>query len=103
MAVNIRVGFKERQHKCLSEFIVLAHPPANKSYVEVLSVAPILDISLAPKPSTDAVGPRRVSAVRPSLGKDAHPERNKASTGLTPPIDDFVEWVAFVPSIPPRP
>lgn len=41
-------------------------------------------------------------AVRPPLGKDARPKRGKASTGATPPSDDFVECVAFVFSVPPR-
>lgn len=103
MAVNIRVGFKERQHKCLSEFITLASPPANKSCVEVLSAAPVPDISFAPKPSTDDAGPNHVPAVRPPLGKDARLKRGRASTGPTPPSDDFVECVAFVLSVPPRP
>lgn len=56
MVVNIRVGFKERQHKCLSEFIALAPPPANKSCVEVLSATLVPDIPFAPKPLTDDAG-----------------------------------------------
>lgn len=74
MATNLRVSFKERQRKHFSESIAVAHPPAKKSCAEVSCVVPVLDISLAPKPSADVVGPSHVSVIRPLIGKDGRPE-----------------------------
>ena len=96
MAANLRVDFKERQHKCLSESILVAPLTANKSYVEVPRTTPISDIPPTPKPSFDAIRPNRVPTARPPIGKDARPELNRASTGPAPPNSDFVELTTLV-------
>lgn len=84
MATDVRVGFKERQSKNLSECITFAHPPTKKSCPKIPSV---------PNPSIDVEGPNCESAARPLVGKNAHPERGGASTGSVPPSDDPVECV----------
>lgn len=98
MAVNLRVGFKERQRKRLSKSIVITHFPTKKSCAEVPCSTPVLDILSAPKPSTNAVGPSCVLTMRLPVGKDAHSERGGASTSPTPPNDDLVEHMASVPT-----
>lgn len=106
MVVNLRVGFKKKQRKRLYESIAIASPPAKKSCTEILHSMLVSTIPLAPKPSVDAVGPSRVSTVRPLFGKDAHPERGRPSTGPIPLTDDSVECMTSVllrPQVPRAP
>lgn len=50
MVANLRAGFKERQHKCLSESIAVTPPSAKKSCTEVPRSEPIPNIPSTPKP-----------------------------------------------------
>ncbi|KAJ9705549.1 hypothetical protein PVL29_003549 [Vitis rotundifolia] len=70
MAANLRVGFKERQHKCLFEAITVAPPPTKRSYTEEPRVASDPNTPLAPMPLTDSAGPSSAPVARPSARKD---------------------------------
>lgn len=50
MVANLRAGFKERQHKCLSESIAVAPLSAKKSCMVVPRLEPVPNIPLTPKP-----------------------------------------------------
>lgn len=95
MTTDVRVGFKERQSKHLSESITFAPPPTKKSCPKVSRLTLISNIPSVPNPSTDVEGPNCASAARPLVGKNAHPERGGTSTGSVPPSNDPVECVAF--------
>lgn len=94
MTTNVRVSFKERQNKHLSESITFAPPPTKKSCPKVPRLTPISDIPSVLNPSTDVEGPNCASTARPPIGKYAHPERGGASNGPIPPSDDPVKCVA---------
>lgn len=100
MAKNLKFGFKERQRKWLSESIIVAPPPAKKSYTEVLRPTPVSTIPSASKPTADVALPNCVLVTRLSAGKDARYERVGPSTGSAPVSNDSIECVAYVP---PRP
>lgn len=50
MALNLRVGFKERQCKCLFEALPTIPPPVKKIRLEAPRVEPVLDVSLEQVP-----------------------------------------------------
>ena len=54
MASNLRVGFKERQSKRLSESIAIAPLPAKRTYAEDPYAVPVSDTLLGPMPPSDA-------------------------------------------------
>lgn len=89
MATNLRVNFKERQCKHLSESIAVVHLPAKRSCTEEPHVAPVLDTPSVQMPHTGIARPKSVSAMRPHIGKDVYPERDRAPTGSTPIGDDL--------------
>lgn len=74
MTTDVRVGFKERQSKHLSESITFDHLPTKKSCPKVPRLTLISNIPSVPNPSTDVEGPNWASAARPFVGKNAHPE-----------------------------
>lgn len=96
MTTNLRVGFKERQRKCLSKSIMVAPLPAKKPCTKVLCSVPVSTIHLALKPSVIATGPSHVLTVRLSVGKDACLELGGPSIGPAQLSNDSVEWVASV-------
>lgn len=103
MAANLRVGFKERQHKCLFEAITVAPPPTKRSYTEEPRVASDPNTPLAPMPLTDGVGPSSAPVARPSARKDAHHEQVELFTSPPSASKDFDEKEASTPSHPPVP
>lgn len=71
MVANLRVNFKERQRKCLSESIMVIHPPAKKPCTEIICPELISTIAPAPEPSAAAAGTSHVPVGRPSFAKKA--------------------------------
>ena len=56
MAANLRVGFKERQHKCLSKSITIILPPSKRHYLKILCSELVLTFALVIEPLAVAVG-----------------------------------------------
>lgn len=56
MAVNLRVGFKERQHKRLSKSITITLPPSKRPCPKILYSELVLTFALVIEPSTVAAG-----------------------------------------------
>lgn len=54
MAIDLRVGFKERHRKCLHKAIVVDTPPTKRTYLEGVQEEPMRDASPAPVPPPDA-------------------------------------------------
>ncbi|KAL6321836.1 hypothetical protein AAG906_035535 [Vitis piasezkii] len=52
MVANLRIEFKERQHKRLSESITVVSPPSKRPYLEPLYLEPVLAIASTLAPST---------------------------------------------------
>ncbi|KAL6331672.1 hypothetical protein AAG906_014322 [Vitis piasezkii] len=99
MATNLKVGFKERQHKCLSESITVVIPPTKKPCMKVLCPMPVSTIHPMPKPSSDVAGPSRlgpshVLTMRPS---DSFFPLSGPSTSSVTFNDDSVKCVASIP------
>ena len=97
MVANLRVGFKERQHKCLFESITVVFLPTKKPCTEILCPVPVLAIAPMLKPSVAVVGPNHVLDEMPYVEKDALLELGGPSTSPIQLSDDSVECVAFVP------
>ena len=97
MVANLRVGFKERQHKCLFESITVVFPPTKKPCTEILCPVPVSAIALMLKPSVVVVGPNHVLDEMPYIEKDALLELGGPFTSPIQLSDDSVECVAFVP------
>ena len=97
MATNLRVGFKERQRKCLFESITIIPPHAKKPCTKILYPKPVLVIALVPNPlaTTASVNPLLDGRLS-STGGAVHLELGGPSTSPTQLDDDSVECVAFV-------
>lgn len=63
MAPNMRVGFKERQHKRLPD----TRPPTKNSHLEVPCEEPVPDVPMVQVPHFDTVRPCQELVVRPSI------------------------------------
>lgn len=76
MAHNLRVGFKERQRKRVSEALPTTPPPAKKSRPEAHCKKPVLAIPMVQVPLSNVVKPCQELVVRPHL-VDTCPAGNK--------------------------
>lgn len=56
MVANLRVGFKERQHKCLSKSITIILPPSKRHYPKILCSELVLSFAPVIEPLVVAVG-----------------------------------------------
>ena len=56
MVANLRIEFKERQHKRLSKSIMVVFPSSKRPYSEPLYLEPVLAIASALAPSTAITG-----------------------------------------------
>lgn len=56
IAINLRVGFKDRQRKRLSESITVNPTPFKKPYPEPICMDPILALTSMPVPLTTVGG-----------------------------------------------
>lgn len=54
MVTNMRVGYKERQCKCLSKSITIVPPPTKKPCMEILGLEPVSAIPSTLEPSAAA-------------------------------------------------
>lgn len=101
MATNLRVGFKERQHKCLSESIMVNPTPFKRTCPEPIYLEPVSALTLVLVPSTTAVGIISGPNERlPSVEGTAHHEPRRPSLGLDHLSDESIECVAFFHSRP---
>lgn len=76
---NSRVGFKERQPKCLSESLLAALSPTKRTCSGDPHEVPVPDASLVPMPSSNAAGSNQVLVVSSSIEKDAYSVQEKTS------------------------
>ena len=91
MVANIRVGFKKRQHKRLSESISVIPPPAKMPCSKILCSKPVSIIAPVTEPLVAIAGTNHVSDKRPfSAGKAFLQKLGGPSTGLTYLSDDSV-------------
>ena len=63
MTTNLRARFKERQHKHLSESIVVNPAPSKRAYPEFVCLKPVLALVPVLTPSTTAI------SIIPKLGE----------------------------------
>lgn len=103
MAADLRVGFKERQCKHLSESITIIHLPIKKPYTKILCPVPISTIAPILETSTAATGISHVPDKKLSVGKYAHSKLGGPFTSPAQLSDGFVECVASVPPHPQAP
>nr|CAN69029.1 hypothetical protein VITISV_000839 [Vitis vinifera] len=97
MAVNLRASFKERQHKCLSESIVVATLLAKRPCSEETREAPAPDTPLMLISLTDVAGPNNVLVAKSPIRKDTCPTQYGAPTGPDPTDDDLDKKDATAP------
>lgn len=97
MAVNLRARFKERQHKRLSEFIIVATPPAKRPCLEETCEAPAPDTSLMPMPPTEVARPNNVLVAKSLVRKDTCLTQDRAPTSSDPVDDDLDKKDATAP------
>lgn len=77
MMTDLRVGFKERHHKCLHEAIEVDASPTKRTCSKGVQGEPKKDASPEPMPSSDVTGSSSVLAV----GKEACPTQDGAPGG----------------------
>ncbi|RVW28597.1 hypothetical protein CK203_100868 [Vitis vinifera] len=94
MVANLRVGFKERQHKRLFESITVISFPSKIPCPEILCPEPVLAIALALVPSTTTTGSNLLVEEAARLALE------RPSSDLAHLNDDSVEFVASIPSHP---
>lgn len=97
MAVNLRASFKERQHKCLSESIVVATLLAKRPCSKETREAPAPDTPLMLISLTDVAGPNNVLVAKSPIRKDTCPTQYGAPTGPDPTDDDLDKKDATAP------
>ena len=90
MAPNLRVGFKERQCKRLSDSLPTAFLPAERTCPEVPPEMPVSNIPLTLTPLSDVVGSYQALVVRSFAEKDACSVQEMTSIGQTQ-SDDLVD------------
>ncbi|RVW87611.1 hypothetical protein CK203_041142 [Vitis vinifera] len=101
MATNLRVGFKERQYKCLSESIMVNPTPFKRTCLEPICLELVSALTPVLVPSTTAVGIISGPNERlPSVEGTAHHEPRRPSLGLDHLSDESIECVAFFHSRP---
>lgn len=83
MVSNLRVDFKERQHKRLSEALPTAPLPAKKTRSEVSHKEPVSDIPTTQVPIFDIVRSRQELVVSSSTEKNACPTKDGILVGHT--------------------
>lgn len=71
MTPNLRVSFKERQHKCLSKALLVAPLPAKRTRPEVSHEEPVLDAPMTQVPPSDIARFGQELVVSSSTKKDA--------------------------------
>ena len=71
MTPNLRVSFKERQHKRLSEALLVAPLPTKRTRPEVSHEEPVLDAPMAQVPPSDIPRFGQELVVSSSIKKDA--------------------------------
>ena len=98
MVANLRAGFKERQHKCLSKSIAVAPFLAKRSCAKDTYVEPISNAPPAPMPLVNAVGPNNAPIAKSPTRKDVCPTQDGTSIGPTHVGDNLDRKDASVPS-----
>lgn len=97
MATNLRVEFKKRQCKYLSESIMVVPSSTKKPYIEILCSKPISTIAPTPEPSVATAGINSPSGEEIfSMEGAARPGLEGPSTGLAQLSNDSIEFVDFV-------
>ena len=89
MATNLRAGFRERQCKCLSEYIAVTTPPTKRSCTEAPYEALVQDTLSVAMPPTDVARPSNASTAKSSARENTYPIRDGASTDPAPIDDDL--------------
>ena len=79
MAQNLRVGFKERQRKRVSQALPITPPSAKKSRPEAHCEEPLLAVPMMQVSPSNVVKPRQELVVRPS-SMDTCPTGDEAHT-----------------------
>ena len=80
MAIDLRVGFKERHYKCLHEAIAVDTPPAKRTYLEGVQEEPMRYASPTLVPPPDATRSSNV----PTAEKKTGPTHEGAPGGVAP-------------------
>lgn len=88
MEPNITAGFKERQHKHLSESFPIVSLPANRTCPKDPHEVLISNAPLAPMPPSNVAGSDQALVMSSSVGKDARPVQEMTSIGHNP-SDDY--------------
>lgn len=87
MASNLRVGFKERQRKCLSKSLPIAPLPTKRSCSEDPHEVLVLDAPLASMPPSDVARSDQVLVVSSSAKKNACPVQEMTFISQTLGVD----------------
>lgn len=97
MAANLKIGFKERQCKRLSESIAITTPLAKKPCTEATQDAPTQDTHSILMPPTDAAESSNVLAAKSPPRKSTDPVRDGTFTNPALIYDDLDEKKNPVP------
>lgn len=97
MAMNLRASFKERQHKRLSESIVVATPLAKRPCPDETREASTLDTPLIPMPPADVIRPNNMLVAKSPFRKDTYLTQDGAPTGPDLVDDDLDKKNAIFP------
>lgn len=81
MEPNLTAGFKERQHKRLSESLPIVSPPAKRTCPKDPHEVPISNALLAPMPPSNVVRSDQALVMSSSVGKNAHLVQEMTSIG----------------------
>lgn len=101
MASNLRVGFQERQHKCLFESIVVNHSPSKRACLELARLEPVLAFAPVSAPLTIVaeITPEPDEKL-PSSNDIAHHKPMRPSIGPDHFSEESFEHMTYSPSHP---
>lgn len=96
-----RVGFKESQHKCLFESIMVNLTSLERPYPEPICSEPVLTLAQVPAPLTTTIGIiPELDKRLPSVKGISHHESRSPSSSPNHLSNKLVECVASFPSHP---
>lgn len=96
-----RAGFKESQHKCLFESIMVKPTSSERPYPEPICSEPVLTLAQVPAPSTTTVGIiPELDKRLPSIEGISHHESRSLSSSPDHLSNESIECVACFPSHP---
>ena len=79
MALNLRVGFKKRQRKCLSKSLSTTHPPTKRTRPEDSHEEPVPDAPMVQVSPPDVTRSSQELVMSSFVEKDARPEQERTA------------------------